>query len=158
MHSFAMQRQAGCELRRPFILITATIVAFALLWHASLRTAAVTRGGVNVVARAAFLILTCVGCIATLSPAGGSHYQRTDRRRILGWIARDRRRARRHGAIGRASQPHRDARIRRRPDDVARKDATAGVSEAAIVSLSRARLLAASQFEAATPTYDAPAR
>ena len=55
MHSFAMQRQAGCELRRLFILIAATIVAFALLWHASLRTA---------VARAAFLILTCVGCIA----------------------------------------------------------------------------------------------
>ena len=60
-----MQRQAGCELRRLFILIAATIVAFALLWYASLRTAAVTRGGVNVVARAAFLILTCVGCIAT---------------------------------------------------------------------------------------------
>ncbi len=52
------------ELRRPFILIAATIVAFALLWYASLRVAAVTRGGVNVVARAAFLILTCVACIA----------------------------------------------------------------------------------------------
>jgi hypothetical protein len=47
-----------------FILIAATIVAFAFLWYASLRTAAVTRGGVNVVARAAFLILTCVACIA----------------------------------------------------------------------------------------------
>ncbi|HEY6518051.1 MAG TPA: hypothetical protein VIZ19_01615 [Roseiarcus sp.] len=64
MHSFAMRRQAGCELRRSFILIAAAIVAFALLWYASLRTAAVTRGAVNVVARAAFLILTCVGCIA----------------------------------------------------------------------------------------------
>jgi hypothetical protein len=59
-----MRRSAGCELRRLFILIAATIVAFALLWYASLRTAAVTRGGVNVVARAAFLILTCVACIA----------------------------------------------------------------------------------------------
>ena len=59
-----MQRQAGCELRRSFILIAATIVAFALLWYASLRTAAATRGGVNVVARAVFLILTCVACIA----------------------------------------------------------------------------------------------
>jgi uncharacterized membrane protein YoaK (UPF0700 family) len=59
-----MRRQAGCELRRSFILIAAAIVAFALLWYASLRTAAVTRGAVNVVARAAFLILTCVGCIA----------------------------------------------------------------------------------------------
>jgi uncharacterized membrane protein YoaK (UPF0700 family) len=61
-HPFAMQRQVGCELRRSFILIAATIVAFALLW--SLRTAAATRGAVNVVARAAFLILTCVACIA----------------------------------------------------------------------------------------------
>jgi hypothetical protein len=55
----------ACELRRSFILIVATIVAFALLWHASLRIAAASRGGVNVAARAAFLILTCVGCIAT---------------------------------------------------------------------------------------------
>jgi uncharacterized membrane protein YoaK (UPF0700 family) len=61
---FAMQRQAGCGLRRWFILIAATIVAFALLWYASLRTAAATRGAVNVVARAAFLILICVACIA----------------------------------------------------------------------------------------------
>jgi uncharacterized membrane protein YoaK (UPF0700 family) len=52
------------ESRRSFILIAATIVAFALLWYASLRTVAVTRGGVNVVARAAFLILTCVASIA----------------------------------------------------------------------------------------------
>ena len=52
------------ESRRSFILIAATIVALALLWYASLRTVAVTRGGVNVVARAAFLILTCVACIA----------------------------------------------------------------------------------------------
>ena len=64
MHSFAMRRQADCEIRRSFILIVATIVAFALLWYASLRAAAVTRGAVNVVARAAFLILTCLACIA----------------------------------------------------------------------------------------------
>ena len=56
--------EAGCKLRRSFILIAATIVGFALLWYASLRAAAVTRGGVNVVARAVFLILTCVACIA----------------------------------------------------------------------------------------------
>jgi hypothetical protein len=47
-----------------FILIAATIVAFALLWYASLRITAVSRGGVNVVARAAFLILTCLACMA----------------------------------------------------------------------------------------------
>ena len=57
-------RNVGCKLRRSFILIVATIVAFELLWYASLRAAAVTRGGVNVVARAVFLILTCVACIA----------------------------------------------------------------------------------------------
>ena len=60
-YSFAM---LAVKLRRSFILTVATIVAFALLWYASLRAAAVTRGGVNVVARAAFLILTCVACIA----------------------------------------------------------------------------------------------
>ena len=54
----------GGRLRRSFILIVATIVAFALLWYASLRAAAVTRGGVNVVAKAAFLIVTCLACIA----------------------------------------------------------------------------------------------
>jgi len=59
-----MRRQAGCELRRSFILIAATIVAFALLWYASLRVAAVSRGGVDVVAKAIFLILTCLACIA----------------------------------------------------------------------------------------------
>lgn len=64
MHSLATRRQAGCELRRSFILIAAAIVAFALLWYASLRTAAATRGGVKVVARAAFVILTCLACIA----------------------------------------------------------------------------------------------
>jgi hypothetical protein len=47
-----------------FILIVATIVVFALLWHASLRAVAVARGGVNVAARAVFLFLTCIGCIA----------------------------------------------------------------------------------------------
>jgi hypothetical protein len=35
-----------------------------LLWYASLRFAAVSPGVVDVVAKAAFLILTCVGCIA----------------------------------------------------------------------------------------------
>ncbi len=64
IRSFAIQRSAGCKARRSFILIAATIVAFALLWYASLRTAAASRGGVNVVAKAAFLILTCVACIA----------------------------------------------------------------------------------------------
>jgi uncharacterized membrane protein YoaK (UPF0700 family) len=59
-----MRRQPDCEIGDRFILIAATIVAFALLGYASLRTAAVTRGAVNVVARAAFLILTCLVCIA----------------------------------------------------------------------------------------------
>ncbi len=54
----------GCETRRSFIRIVATIVAFALLWYASLRLAAVNRGGVEVVGKAAFLILTCLACIA----------------------------------------------------------------------------------------------
>jgi hypothetical protein len=45
-------------------LIVATIVAFALLWYVSLHAAAMTGGGVNVVARAGFLILTCGACIA----------------------------------------------------------------------------------------------
>jgi CHASE2 domain-containing sensor protein len=51
------------EIRRSFILIVATIVAFALLWYASLRAAAKTRGAVKVLARAAFLILTSLACI-----------------------------------------------------------------------------------------------
>ena len=63
-HSFAIKRSAGCKLRRRFILIAATIVAFALLWYASLRAAGAIRGGVNIVAKAVFLILTCVACIA----------------------------------------------------------------------------------------------
>jgi uncharacterized membrane protein YoaK (UPF0700 family) len=54
----------GCEIRRSFILIVPTIVAFALLWYASLRLAAMSRGGVDVVAKAAFLILTCLACLA----------------------------------------------------------------------------------------------
>ena len=45
-------------------MIVATIVAFALLWYVSLHAAAMTGGGVNVVARAGFLILTCGACIA----------------------------------------------------------------------------------------------
>ncbi len=59
-----MRRSAGCELRRSFIRIIATVVAFALLWYASLRAAAVSHGAVNVVAKAAFLILTSLACIA----------------------------------------------------------------------------------------------
>jgi hypothetical protein len=59
-----MRRWAGRKIRRSFIRIAATVVAFALLWYASLRTAAVSGGGVNVVARSAFLILTCLACIA----------------------------------------------------------------------------------------------
>jgi uncharacterized membrane protein YoaK (UPF0700 family) len=61
-----LQRDAwdGWEIRRSFIRIVAAIVAFALLWYASLRAAAVNRGGVVVVAKAAFLILTCLACIA----------------------------------------------------------------------------------------------
>ena len=62
--SFAIHLSTGCRLRSSFILIVATIVAFVFLWYATLRAAAVTHGGVNVVARAAFLILTCLACIA----------------------------------------------------------------------------------------------
>jgi uncharacterized membrane protein YoaK (UPF0700 family) len=54
----------GCETRRSFIRIAATIAAFALLWYASFRTVAVSRGAANVIAKAAFLILTCLACIA----------------------------------------------------------------------------------------------
>jgi hypothetical protein len=55
---------AGRETRRSFIRIAATIAAFAVLWYASFRTVAVSRGAANVIARAAFLILTCFACIA----------------------------------------------------------------------------------------------
>ena len=55
---------AGCEIRRSFIRIAATIAAFAVLWYASFRTVAVSRGAANVIAKAAFLILTCLACIA----------------------------------------------------------------------------------------------
>jgi hypothetical protein len=64
MHSFAMRRWAHCETRRSFIRIVATIVAFALLWYASLRAATASGGLANVVAKAALLILTCLACIA----------------------------------------------------------------------------------------------
>jgi hypothetical protein len=50
--------------RRPFIRTAATIAAFALLWYASFRTAAASRGAANVVAKAVFLLLTCLACIA----------------------------------------------------------------------------------------------
>jgi hypothetical protein len=53
----------GSRIRRSFILIVATIVAFALLWYAALRVAAKSGGGINVLARAAFLILTSLACI-----------------------------------------------------------------------------------------------
>jgi hypothetical protein len=59
-----MRRLAGCEIRRSFIRIAATIAAFAVLWYASFRTVAVSRGAANVIAKAAFLILTCLACIA----------------------------------------------------------------------------------------------
>jgi uncharacterized membrane protein YoaK (UPF0700 family) len=59
-----MRRQVGFEIRRSFILIVAIIFAFALLWYASLRIAAISHGGVDVVAKAVFLILTCLACIA----------------------------------------------------------------------------------------------
>ena len=35
-----------------------------MLWYASFRTVAASRGAVNVVARAVFLILTCLACVA----------------------------------------------------------------------------------------------
>ena len=47
-----------------FIRIAATIAAFALLWYASFRTAAASRGAANVIAKAVFLILTCLACVA----------------------------------------------------------------------------------------------
>ena len=59
-----MRRSAGCETRRSFIRIAATIAAFAVLWYASFRIVAVSRGAANVIAKAAFLILTCLACIA----------------------------------------------------------------------------------------------
>jgi uncharacterized membrane protein YoaK (UPF0700 family) len=54
----------GCEIRRSFIRIAATIAAFAVLWYASFRTVASSRGAANVIAKAVFLILTCLACIA----------------------------------------------------------------------------------------------
>ena len=143
--------------RRPFILIAAAIVAFALLWYASLRTAAATRGGVNVVAKAVFLILTCVACIAigfflpmapVISALIGSAFW-------AGLLATA-------GAL--AGMGLSDALLDRletrdagvAPIVVARKDATAGVSTATLVSRSQARARAVTRFEA-TPTGDAPA-
>ena len=116
-----------------------------------------TGGGVNVVARAVFLILTCVACIAigfflpmvpVISALIGAAFW-------AGLLATA-------GAL--AGMGLSDALLTRletresdgRPDGGARKDATAGVSKAAIVISSRGRLLAARKFEA-TPTGDAPA-
>jgi hypothetical protein len=59
-----MRRLASREKRRSFIRIAATIAAFALLWYASFRTVAASRGAANLIAKAAFLILTCLACIA----------------------------------------------------------------------------------------------
>jgi hypothetical protein len=36
----------------------------AVLWYAGFRTVAVSRGAANLIAKAAFLILTCLACIA----------------------------------------------------------------------------------------------
>jgi pilus assembly protein TadC len=55
---------AGREIWRSFIRIAATIAAFAVLWYASFRIVAVSRGAANVIAKAAFLILTSLACIA----------------------------------------------------------------------------------------------
>ena len=63
-HWFAMQRLGWLRNREITDSGRCGARAFALLWYASLRAAAVSRGGVNVVAKAAFLILTCLGCIA----------------------------------------------------------------------------------------------
>ena len=35
-----------------------------MLWYASFRTVAASRGAVNVIAKAVFLILTCLACVA----------------------------------------------------------------------------------------------
>jgi hypothetical protein len=35
-----------------------------VLWYASFRAAAVSRGAANVIAKAVFLILTCLACVA----------------------------------------------------------------------------------------------
>ena len=51
-------------MTRSFILVAATIVAFAFIRDATQRVAAMSGGGVNVLARVAFLILTCLACIA----------------------------------------------------------------------------------------------
>jgi hypothetical protein len=39
-------------------------VILALLWYASLRIVAASRGAINVAAKAVFLVLTCLACIA----------------------------------------------------------------------------------------------
>jgi hypothetical protein len=56
--------QAQCETRSPLIRIVATIAVLALLCYASYRTAGASRGLVNVVAKAVFLILTSLACVA----------------------------------------------------------------------------------------------
>jgi CHASE2 domain-containing sensor protein len=63
MHPSAMRCWAGKENRRPSIRIAASIAVFALVWYVSLRTAAASRGAINVAAKAVFLILTCLACI-----------------------------------------------------------------------------------------------
>jgi heme A synthase len=56
--------RAQGERGRPSIRIVAFIIALALLWYASLRAAAVSRGAISVVAKGAFLLLTSLACIA----------------------------------------------------------------------------------------------
>jgi hypothetical protein len=63
MHSSARRCEGQRQNRRPSIRIAASIAVFALLWYASLRTAAVSGGAVNVAAKSVFLILTCLACI-----------------------------------------------------------------------------------------------
>jgi hypothetical protein len=59
----AGRRAGGQEERRPPIRFVASILTYALLWYASLRTAATTGGIANVAAKAILLILTSLACI-----------------------------------------------------------------------------------------------
>ena len=62
-----IRRKWGAKLkanRSLAIRIAAAIVAFALLWYGSLRAAQISRGVVNIAAKAVLLILTCLACIA----------------------------------------------------------------------------------------------
>lgn len=63
MHWSATRSWAAGEAGRPSIRIVASIAIFALVWYVSLRTAAASRGAINVAAKAVFLILTCLACV-----------------------------------------------------------------------------------------------